>query len=465
MSDLLYPLCKELESCDIVSIQTPENELMFFLVRILIVSCDSPARTAIQNFIGPMGYYGCPYCYAQGVAVKNISSGSTIRYTKQENVQLRMHNETINLMKKAENGCKTNLKGIKGVSCIIGFPSGYDIINSFCIDYMHGIALGISKDLIKIWVSKRSVPQPPYKNFKLSTKNCELLNSRILQLKPTSNFRRMPRSILDISDFKASEVMDCVFYYLRYSIVGLLETKIVKHFEKLSAGCYILCKEAISEDGKKRACDLLTNFADEYEEIYGAAAITMNIHLLKHYYHMINQCGPLWAYSLFGFENHIGVLKASVNGTTDYLDQIGKNYAASRTNLSECVKPLENRGIELKNKSYIESEKLTVWTTLIMNGSHYSSFHSKPTKSIDYFIKTTDNKIGKVMYYFDKNTIKVFLLHIHTTIFENYHWVEVEGTDNYEVYDCRDIAKKLLYFKVGVREWTTQEPNRFTRSR
>lgn len=223
---------------------------MFFLVRILIVSCDSPARTAIQNFIGPMGYYGCPYCYAQGVPVKNISSGSTIRYTKQENVQLRMHNETINLMKKAENGCKTNLKGIKGVSCIIGFPSGYDIINSFCIDYMHGIALGISKDLIKIWVSKRSIPQPPYKNFKLSTKNCELLNSRILQLKPTSNFRRMPRSILDISDFKASEVMDCVFYYLRYSIVGLLETKIVKQFEKLSAGCYILCKEAISEDEK-----------------------------------------------------------------------------------------------------------------------------------------------------------------------------------------------------------------------
>lgn len=63
MSDLLYPLINELEKCDIVSIETPENELMFFLVRVLIFSCDIPARTAIQNFIGPNGYYGCPYCH------------------------------------------------------------------------------------------------------------------------------------------------------------------------------------------------------------------------------------------------------------------------------------------------------------------------------------------------------------------------------------------------------------------
>lgn len=461
MNDLLYPLCKELEKCDIVSLKTPENDLIFFYVRVLIFSCDSPARTAIQNFIGPVGYFGCPYCYHMGIAIQNESSGITVRYPKEENMRLRTHSETINFMKRVENSSpKVNLNGIKGVSAIVGFPKGYDIINSFAIDYMHGIALGVAKDLIKIWLGKKPIPTPPYKNYKLSKKNIEYLNERILQLKPTNNFRRFPRSILDISDFKASEVMDLVFYYLRYSLVGLLETKILKNFEKLSGGCYILCKEAMSIVEKKRGCDYLIEFADEFEEIYGRGAVTMNIHLLRHYQNMIDHCGPLWAYSLFAFENNIGILKSKVNGTTDYLDQIAKSYAASKTPYDECVKPAVNRGIELKNKSVIESKNITVWSTLIMNGTRYTSLRSNPNKSIDYFIRTTDQKIGKIQYFFYQGT--VFLLYLKS--FQNLHWVEIDSTDVYEVRKCCEIKKKMLYFKVGVREWITEEPNQYSRS-
>lgn len=124
--------------------------------------------------------------------------------------------------------------------------------------------------------------------------------------------------------------MNCVWYYLRYSLVGLLETKIVKNFEMLSAGSYILCKENIARTDLRRACDLLIDFANEFEVIYGKGAVTMNKHLLRHYFEMIDNCGPLWAHSLFGFENQMGVLKGTVNGTTDYLEQISKSYAAGK---------------------------------------------------------------------------------------------------------------------------------------
>lgn len=239
MNNLLFPLCKELENSEIIAFQTPDNDMMYFLVRVLIFSCDSPARTAMQNFVGPMGYYGCPYCNQKGVPVNNLSTGITVRYTQERNMQLRTHDETIKLMKRFENGQRNNLKGIKGVSAILQFPRGFDIINSFAIDYMHGVALGIVKDLIKIWLGKRKIPNPPYKEYKLTPQKIELLKDRIIKLKPTNNFRRLPRSILDIADYKASEVMHCLFYYLRYSVVGLLNTKIVKNFEKLSAGIYI----------------------------------------------------------------------------------------------------------------------------------------------------------------------------------------------------------------------------------
>lgn len=43
-------------------------------------------------------------------------------------------------------------------------PRGLDIINSFSIDYMHGLT-GFVKDLVKIWIGKRAIPEPPYKQY------------------------------------------------------------------------------------------------------------------------------------------------------------------------------------------------------------------------------------------------------------------------------------------------------------
>lgn len=68
------------------------------------------------------------------------------------------------------------------------------------------------------------------------------------------------------------------------------------------------------------------------------------------------------------------------------------------------------------------------------------------------------------MYYFYQEANEVFLLHVYTKSIENYHWIEVDPTDKYEVHKCCEIEKKMLYFKVGTREWITEEPNRHTRS-
>lgn len=282
-----------------------------------IIACDLPAKNEFQNFIGSNGKFGCSYCYQKGTAITNTAKKTTIRFCHEENVKLRTHNETIDLMQRASSivdGKKMkSLEGVKGTSALLMFPKGYDMINTFSIDYMHGIGLGIAKDLIKIWLAKRNIPNPPYKNYKIDTvRKRELLRDRILKLKPTLNFHRKPRSILDIADFKASEVMDSLWYYLRYALVSLIDTKIIKHFEKLSAASYILCKTEISRDEMEDACRMLTSFAIEFEEIYGPGALTMNIHLLKHYSKMIDHCGPLWAHSLFGFENNIGKLKRMV---------------------------------------------------------------------------------------------------------------------------------------------------------
>lgn len=233
-----------------------------------------------------------------------------------------------------------------------------------------------------------------------------------MNLKPNIHFCRKPRSIFEVGHFKASELMDMLLYYLRYCLVGILPTKVVKHFEKLSAATYILLQKEIKKYEVRVASELFIEFAKEYEEIYGQGAVTMNLHLLNHYHRMIFQCGPLWSYNMFGFENNIGNLKKLVCGTRDVLNQIATKYVISLNeqttdNYKHAVQkhPLylyQQSTIILKKEyeylfgnSECNEMSLQIWKRIRKNGIVYSSTSAVATKAIDYFVKMADNQLEK----------------------------------------------------------------------
>lgn len=122
-----------------------------------------------------------------------------------------------------------------------------DVISSITIDSVHGAFLGVKKHIVEIGLGKKSITSPPYEDYKIKTMaQRQLISNRIMSLKPTSNFCRKPRSISEVGKYKASELMYCLFYYNRYSLVGLHPTKIIKKFERLSAAIYILSKKEIT---------------------------------------------------------------------------------------------------------------------------------------------------------------------------------------------------------------------------
>lgn len=481
MTTLLLPTAKELDFYDeSISIKTSANEILSFRLVVLIIACDLPARTAVQNFIGPNGKYGCPFCFHPGVPVKNLSGKSTnIRYVHlAEGVECRKHKET--LIESTKCGEKNVIKGIKGPSPALMFTT-IDVIDSFSIDYMHAIPLGIMKDLIQIWIGKRRLPTPPYAQYMIKKqKDREILKHRILKLKPPMSIRRKPRSILDVANFKATELLNCMWFYLRYALPGILPTRIVKHFEMLSAGTYILCKEQIQLSEVEFACDLLRKFATEFEDIYGKGSITMNIHLLKHYHQMILNCGPLWCHSLFGFENNIGVLKQFVCGKTDVLEQIAKKYAISKiereslhlleetlilkdrikTNVNEKYLPLMLKAGYIMN----ENDNLQIWRRLKMHGEDFTAIESHQKKSCDYFVQTKTNQIGVVLFYIKRQREAEFLLQIYKVNDTNYHWMEVIPTEEFEIHLCSEIDKKLMFFEGFNTMFVSKMPNRYIRS-
>lgn len=475
VSKLLFPLAQELEANKYrMSLHTTEDEIVNFIINIVFISCDLPARAAVQNFVGPNGKFGCSICYHPGVQIVNLPGKmTTIRYIQQHEVKLRNHKETVNAYKLCR---EKPVNGIKGASSAL-MISDIDMIHSFPIDYMHGIALGVMKDLIEIWLGKKRIPKPPYSEFKLKSHQIETLKKRILSLKPPVSWRRRPRSIVEVANFKASELLNYMWFYLRYTLTGLLSTRIIKHFEMLSAAAYILCRDVIKSEEIKLACDLLINFANEFENIYGQGAVTMNVHLLRHYFEMVTNCGPLWSYSLFGFENNIGVLKRLVNGNVDVLEQISKKYLIFKIKNPTANIPAitELRGKDsvdlsdefaeiLSNAGAAVVKPFQIWRRLVQNGESYTSARCIREKSCDNFIRLKNDQIGIVQFYFELENKNVLLLKLCEESNKNYHWIEVLQTNNYEIHPCCDIAEKLIYFKAFGANFMTSLPNRYIRA-
>lgn len=244
---LFYALASEFDKWNenVITVYK-NNEFWNFKPNVSFGIFDLPAPSEVQAFKGPTGKSACPFCYHSGIPVRNLAGRTTIRYVSQPDSRARNHGETILIAQRVSNENSESIDGVKGHCAMLLF-SDIDVINSLPIDYMHGILLGLTKNLIEIWLGKKRIPTPPYGDYKIKqVASKKTLEQRILKMKPTINFSRKPRSIFEIENFKASELMYCLFYYLRYSLVGLLPTRVIKHFEKLSAATYILCKDKIS---------------------------------------------------------------------------------------------------------------------------------------------------------------------------------------------------------------------------
>lgn len=483
MKTLLYPLAKEFDylNKELISVYKSDDFYNFYPT-IILCSCDLPARAEIQNMKGATGFDACGYCYHHGESIKNKSNSSTVRYIKLDNIPRRKHGQTIATASRVVAG--TSIDGIKGQSALVMY-NDLNVIDSCSIDYMHGVALGVFKDLLLIWLGMKNIANPTYPDHKIHTvKNRKLLNDRILMLKPNLTFNRKPRTIFEVKHFKASELLNCLWYYMRYVLIGLLPTRVIKHFEKLSAATYILCKKNIEIAEVNTACSMLIEFADEFENIYSPSAVTMNVHLLRHYYDMVLNCGPLWSHSLFGFENNIGKLKSYVCGTTDVLEQIVIKYLVDKNDghISNCSEDshngcpqffqaklikIDHRYAEtLINAKIISSEhdSLQIWRRMKFGGQTYTSMEAIETKTIDYFVKIGNQKMGKIVFFFYNNSTACILLNTYDANFQNHHWLEITPNNSFEIHTCTEIKEKLLYFKACSIEYITQEPNAYGRS-
>lgn len=135
---------------------------------------DLPARSAIQRIIQYNGYNSCSFCESPG---EKTPKGITHTYSN-EPYQLRTHSSMILAIQHFRTK-KTSINGVNGLSPMIGFQH-FNLVHSFTIDYMHGILLGLVKNMIELWIDPKNHKEQYY----IQSNQKRIIDLRIASIKP-----------------------------------------------------------------------------------------------------------------------------------------------------------------------------------------------------------------------------------------------------------------------------------------
>ena len=301
----------------------PSGASIRTVVNLDLIVADSVARPLLQNFKQFNGKYGCSYCLHEGTQVdKGQGTVRTFPLTAAL-PNLRTHNQTLKFAEEAEN-TGSDVFGVKGISVLYSIPR-FDIVNGLNPEYMHCILLGVVRQFANLWFDAASHG----KTFSLR-KELSHIDNVLLKVKPPSEIKRLPRSLVTRCHWKASEWRSFLLFYSVVALKPVMPSQFYTHWLLLVYSVYTLMSKHVKRSDLL-LCDLaLHNFVILVPDLYGPEHVSYNVHLLQHIVKSVEQWGPLWASSAFVFEDANRMLLRWFHGTTGVSRQIFKYYIASK---------------------------------------------------------------------------------------------------------------------------------------
>lgn len=285
----------------------------------LVCSSDAVARPLLRNCKQFNGEYGCDWCLHPGTMVKK-HCGSMRSYPYDEDKQATRSDIMFKDDARQAEKSSTPKNGVKGFSLLSLLPM-FDIVFGFVPDYMHSVLLGVSRQLVSLWLDPVNSSKRWYIGQHIS-----LLDSRLLRLKPPLEITRSLRSLKCIGFWKASEWRAFLLFYAITVLPGVLDPIFLEHFFHLSFGIHILLQKSISQHDLQMAHMYLVLFVVNMKKLYGEENVSFNCHQLIHLTESVRNWGPLWATSAFSFERNNGNLRALLSDIPYNAQSIYKRF-------------------------------------------------------------------------------------------------------------------------------------------
>lgn len=279
---------------------------MMYKVSVKAFVCDRPARSFIKCIKNHGGYSACERCTVHGKRVANRTV-----YPPDES-ELRTDHSFRAQFDPAHH---------VGLSPLLDLP--IDMVNSFTLDAMHLLYLGVMKKLLDCWIHGKL----PFR--KLSHNSKTQLSALLLRLKNQipQEFQRTTRSLDEIAKFKATEFQFILLYIGPIIFKTVLDSDVYKHFMLLHVACRILSMKNIAIEKCDYARRFLKAFVSLVPAFYGEQFLIGNVHSLLHIADDVSfmQC-PLSAINAFPFENTLGIIKKLLRNGNKPLAQICRRF-------------------------------------------------------------------------------------------------------------------------------------------
>lgn len=267
---------------------------------------DAPAKSFILK---TKGFYSCSRCTQDG---KYINNRMCFPF-KEGGFKKRTHEDYVNMTQE--------LHHVSTLSDLIHVP-GIDIVNSFSMDYMHLVFLGVVRKLINLWI------HGPLRTRLLSWKIKQISSSLTnLKLFIPNDFARKPREIEFINRWKATELRQFLLYTGPIVLKNVVSKNVFDNFMALSIAMTLLLRpDKINNKLINYAENLLIYFVKTFQSIYGEHLVSHNKHGLLHICDDFRRFGPLDLCSCFPFENFMKTLKLMLRKHEKPLEQVIKRH-------------------------------------------------------------------------------------------------------------------------------------------
>ena len=303
---------------------------------LLCGTADLPARSILCNHIQYNGAFSCWKCEQEGKTA-NVGKGHARIFPYDTGNPKGPQRTQENIVENSQLALQTSkiVKGIKGPSWLLFFPC-FNINEGIAIDYMHGVLLGVEKLLIELWFSQKYSQKAFSLYHQLNT-----VNNRLLSIHPTLDITRLPRSLLDLQHWKASEFRSFLLFYSTPILNGVMDNERFSHYLLLVNSMHILLKQGCSKAELDKAEAMLLDFCFNFKDFYEECFMRLNIHQLLHLPDCVRKLGPLYTSSCFSFESKNGVLLKMIRGSQNIDNQIitGVSFVQKLPELkNKCIK-------------------------------------------------------------------------------------------------------------------------------
>ncbi|KAB0794567.1 hypothetical protein PPYR_11406 [Photinus pyralis] len=134
-------------------------------------------------------------------------------------------------------------------------------------------------------------------------------------------FHRLPRTLLEVDNWKATEFRQFLLYSGPILLLNRLPNIYYEHFVSLSVALRILIDSELCFKLNKYAESLLVWFVKFYGDLYGEEFLSYNVHNLIHLAADVKELGSLDKFSAFKFENFMQEIKHKLQNSGNYLQQ------------------------------------------------------------------------------------------------------------------------------------------------